>query len=504
MQDLKKIGKEHYLSTLAASAPQTVLYAFVLALTLDTFHMIEHVAQVYQHAILGLSFGASQGILFFLDFEWNHFTFNSFYLFFLTIIYFKCGFYNRNGPAAEKKFAFWAFNVAFFLQIYHVFEHILRIVQQYQTGCEPCRGFLGYYVDPVYLHATFNTIAYVPALAAFISFGFLARIRFSGRDRAVRVIAVVVIATLLTLNIGGVVGTTSNIAPFPGYHVTTVRQLPSATPPLKWSGPATTFVHLHGLLASPENSSVLYVATHTGLVVGINSSDFKYQWFYLNNERLDLTGMILDPQHPFVIYTFGHPNANDETGIRLSYDRGQSWTQLTTRPDPHQWAVSQSNASVMYATDFPTNVLVKSSDGGYDWKILSSPANVLSIAISPSSPDQLLVGTDRGLFISQDGGLTWLLLSSQFVQARISAVAYDPSNPQVIYVGSFFGMMKSVDGGKSWTSIQNGVSVSDSVQYISVDPRNTNVIYAGAAPGAKIYKSIDGGVDWTMIRAGDQ
>ena len=139
--------------------------------------MVEHVAQVYQHAVLGLSIAASHGILFFLDLEWNHMIFNALYFVLLAVVFVKCRFYETHGAVGEKPLACIAFYAGFLIQGYHVIEHSVRMVQFFQRGCTPCPGILGYLFDGVYLHAAFNTLVYVLPLIAFLSYGFQHRLR---------------------------------------------------------------------------------------------------------------------------------------------------------------------------------------------------------------------------------------------------------------------------------------------------------------------------------------
>lgn len=171
-----------HISSVASSGTRMVVYAFSVAMVLQTFHMIEHVAQVYQHAILGLSIAESHGILFFLDLEWNHMIFNAMYLGLLAIVFFQCSFYKTNGAVSQKRLACLAFNVGFAIQGYHVIEHAVRMVQFLQTGCTPCRGILAWFFDGVYLHAIFNTLVYVLPLITFIAYGFHLRMLGSRQE----------------------------------------------------------------------------------------------------------------------------------------------------------------------------------------------------------------------------------------------------------------------------------------------------------------------------------
>ena len=132
-----------------------------LALVIQGFHWIEHLAQVYQHWWLSLPIKESKGILFFLDLEWNHFVFNSVYFLLLVFVWFRIQ--KTSFPVAMRFLI-----VGTLIQGYHVIEHTVRIWQHIQTACEPCKGILGWYVDGVYLHFIFNTLVFLLPLIAFI------------------------------------------------------------------------------------------------------------------------------------------------------------------------------------------------------------------------------------------------------------------------------------------------------------------------------------------------
>lgn len=171
-------------STLAANASPITIYLLAMGLAAQTFHMTEHFGQLYQHAILGWSIKASAGIVYFLNLEWNHFTFNLLYLLLLGYSFVALKFYRRDSLASQVQWAAWAFTIAFIVQIYHTFEHTVRINQFLSTGCTPCPGILGRYVDGIYLHFVLNSMVYVLPLAAFLGYGFHRRIRASYTDNA--------------------------------------------------------------------------------------------------------------------------------------------------------------------------------------------------------------------------------------------------------------------------------------------------------------------------------
>lgn len=146
----------------------------MIALMAQTFHYVEHVAQVYQHWKLGLSIAESKGILFFLDLEWNHFIFNTLYLVLLIIVSFNL--HKLKGYFGSRA-ALVVLDTCLFVQGYHSIEHAVRMVQYFSTGCTPCKGILGFYFDGVYLHFLFNTLVLILPLISFFMLGFHKKIR---------------------------------------------------------------------------------------------------------------------------------------------------------------------------------------------------------------------------------------------------------------------------------------------------------------------------------------
>jgi hypothetical protein len=160
------------LSATVNNLSKSIAFVFLAAIVLQSFHMLEHVVQIHQHAILGWSIQDSSGLFAVLNLEEIHWFYNAGYLILLAIVFKKCSFlkiYNRPNP--HKVFVL-LFNLSFFLQGYHVVEHSVRMVQYLQTQCVPCPGILGPFVDGVYLHFTLNFLVFIYPLAAFFVLGF--------------------------------------------------------------------------------------------------------------------------------------------------------------------------------------------------------------------------------------------------------------------------------------------------------------------------------------------
>ena len=149
------------------------------------------------------------------------------------------------------------------------------------------------------------------------------------------------------------------------------------------------------------------------------------------------------------------------------------------------------------------------------WRLVGPFRGGRTIAAAgvPGQPNTFIFGgVDGGLFLSKDAGLTWSPMTDGTPIASVGAIAISPSNPDVIYVGtgetdirsnlaSGNGVYKSVDGGKSWKSV--GLRDTRQIARVVIDPTNPDVVYVGAlghayGPNADrgVYKSTDGGATW--------
>lgn len=189
-------------------------------------------------------------------------------------------------------------------------------------------------------------------------------------------------------------------------------------------------------------------------------------------------------------------------------------------------AVDPRNPLVVYAGAADGGVW-KTSDGGQSWTPLTDTQPSLSIgsiALDPSAPDTVYVGTGEfngadgypgvGILKSTDGGTTWTNIQGPFVPKssvgyRIPAVAVSPANSQIVLAAAASlalaqgteGVFRSTDGGTTWTNVLRGGLGATSVVF---DPRNTSVAYAGIVNTdtngnrtVKLLKSADAGVTWT-------
>jgi photosystem II stability/assembly factor-like uncharacterized protein len=84
-------------------------------------------------------------------------------------------------------------------------------------------------------------------------------------------------------------------------------------------------------------------------------------------------------------------------------------------------------------------------------------------------------------------------------------VTVDPTDSNIVYAGaaSEVGVLKSTDGGSSFTPKNNGMvgAFSSRTGSVQVDPKNPKVLFVGT-DGTGVFKSNDGAETWFRINSG--
>jgi hypothetical protein len=83
-----------------------------------------------------------------------------------------------------------------------------------------------------------------------------------------------------------------------------------------------------------------------------------------------------------------------------------------------------------------------------------SPTDVV---FGVGTPPVIYAATDRGVYVSRDGGLAWTCLTGQFGPMRFEKVVVDCTDPSVLYAvpDPFPGLLRSSDGGVTWVYARN-------------------------------------------------
>lgn len=141
---------------------------------------------------------------------------------------------------------------------------------------------------------------------------------------------------------------------------------------------------------------------------------------------------------------------------------------------------------------------------------------ISDLAVNPDNHKEFYVAAAAGgVWKTSNGGVTFNPIFDRQGSYSIGCLAMDPNNHNVIWVGTGEnnnqrsvsygdGLYKSIDGGDSWDKV--GLEKSEHIGMVTIDPRNSDVVYVAAygplwsAGGDRgIYKTTDGGKSWELI-----
>jgi len=145
--------------------------------------------------------------------------------------------------------------------------------------------------------------------------------------------------------------------------------------------------------------------------------------------------------------------------------------------------------------------VARSTDGGETFVALKGVEgeSVRALALAPSDPHVIAAGTITGVFLSRDGGQSWVRATPMGHPdlRNVESLAFDPTDPQVLYAGTWHLVWKTRDGGATWVPAHSGMIDDSDVMSLTVDRPHPQTVYATACTG--IYRSTEGVEQWTKL-----
>jgi photosystem II stability/assembly factor-like uncharacterized protein len=144
------------------------------------------------------------------------------------------------------------------------------------------------------------------------------------------------------------------------------------------------------------------------------------------------------------------------------------------------------------------------------------PGRIADIAVDPRNRSVWYVATaSSGLWKTRNRGESWEPIFDDGGSYSLGCVTLDPNHPDVVWLGSGenqalrsvsfgTGLYKSTDAGETWNRV--GLTNSEHIQKVLVDPRNSDVVFVAAqgplwaAGGDRgLFKTTDGGKTWKAV-----
>jgi len=273
----------------------------------------------------------------------------------------------------------------------------------------------------------------------------------------------------------------------------------------KASGLADTR-HIGRIVIHPTNPDVVFVAA-VGHLWGSNSergvfktTDGGRSWkqvLYVD-DHTGATDIVIDPQDPQTLFAamyqrqrkaWGFNGGGPGSGIFRSRDGGSTWTRLLDglpRGDMGRIGLDIFHAdprvifAVVEAAGRDSGVY-RSADRGETWQAWSTtnprPMYYSQIRADPKDATRVyLLGSNRGFYISNDGGRTFADVFST-IHSEDHALWIDPDDTNHLIVGGDGGVSISWDRGQTWL-FRDNLPIGQFYE-ISADMQDPYVICGG-------------------------
>jgi photosystem II stability/assembly factor-like uncharacterized protein len=237
--------------------------------------------------------------------------------------------------------------------------------------------------------------------------------------------------------------------------------------------------HIARIVIHPENAQIVYVAA-AGHLWGPNeergvfkTADGGRTWtrVLFVDDNTGATDLVIDPHDPQTLYAamyqrqrkaWGFNGGGGGSGIFRSRDSGATWTRLVNGLPPGDKGrigldIFQADPRVIFAVVEAAgreSGVYRSADHGETWQAWSTlnprPMYFSQIRADPKDAMRVyLLGSNRGFYISNDGGKTFNDVFST-IHSEDHALWIDPDDTNHLIVGGDGGVSISWDRGETW------------------------------------------------------
>jgi len=259
---------------------------------------------------------------------------------------------------------------------------------------------------------------------------------------------------------------------------------------LRGIGPAISSGRIGDFAVDPTDSSRYFVAVASGGVWKTVNNGTTWTPVFDGEGSYSIGCVEIDPSNPEIIWVGTGENNSQRSvsfgdGVYKSLDGGQSWTNMGLEDSQHigMIAIDPRDSNIVYV-----------AAQGPLWN----------------------AGGDRGLYKTNDGGVTWEKVLEISEHTGVNEVHFDPRNPDVLYASAYqrrrrtwtlidggpeSAIYKSTDAGATWRTVTKGLPKGDMGRIgMAVSPANPDVIYAiieAVRDEGGFFRSTDRGESWS-------
>lgn len=264
-----------------------------------------------------------------------------------------------------------------------------------------------------------------------------------------------------------------------------------------------------GLWHSPfiidDRSGAIYLGLH-GLYTSL---DYGESWVALT-QRYDyqFSAIAVSGVKSNIIYA-----GNTKGQLLYSSNYGTTWVDITSKDFPARYITdiktSGKDVGTVYVTfgGYDLANVFKSTDNGATWSNISNTlpnVNVNCIAINPLDEDNILVGTDIGVFISYYAGKNWYPFGVNMPKCPITDLMFHKNmikSPGIVLRAATHGRSMWEIVVPTYNNVHNVPIITSPIggEY-SFEHSNMMLSWWGMGSPVNLYYSIDNGKSWYKIK----